>query len=386
MRTDATATTASLALVAVLAASGPGFGLPAQVAPTKPAEVGPEVRIRPLTVGGRTVDWAPRGDLIAFDKLGPDGFANLYVAEPEGTLERCLTCAPLEFRKRHAGNPTWHPSGRFLVFQVEKPFKIGGAPLPFLSVPGRNLGDDLWAITPDGRRFWRLTNRGERGGRVLAPRFSREGDRLVWSERLASGAGAWGRWVLRVARFGERRNVPRLHDIQTFEPGAEPGFYESCDFTADDRGVLFAGNPAPGLPESGLDLWVLRLESGELARLTASAGELDRFARFTPDGRSIVWSSTRGLIESLPPFPRGARSAVTVSDLWRMSADGGEPQRLTRFADVFSTDYAGPVTVGAPAWSREGDRFIVPVSPASAPGAGDLYLVELASPSGAGSR
>ncbi len=378
----ATATAAGLALWAVLAASG----LAAQVAPTKPAEVGPAARVRPLAVGGRTVDWAPRGDLIAYDKVGPDGFAQLHVAEPEGTLERCLTCAPLEFRKRHAGNPTWHPSGRYVVFQVEKPFKIGGDLLAFLSVPGRNLGDDLWAITPDGRRFWRLTNRGERGGRVLAPRFSREGDRLVWSERVASGAGAWGRWVLRVARFGERRNVPRLHDVETFEPGPEPLFYESGDFTADDRGVLFAGNPVAGLPESGLDLWVLRLDGGELERLTSTPGELDRFARFTPDGRTVVWSSTRGLVDSVPPFPRGARSAVTVSDLWRMSAAGGEPERLTRFADVFSTDYAGRVTVGAAAWSREGDRFIVPVSPVASPERGDLYLVEPRRPAGGETR
>ena len=144
-----------------------------------------------LVEGSRTVDWAPRGDKIAYDRVDGTGYSRLYIANPDGTGESCITCLPLGFRKRHAGNPAWHPSGRYIVFQLEKPFRRRGEPLPFMAVPGRNLGDDLWAITPDGKRFWNLTQRAELGGRSLSPRFSAEGDWMVWSERIAAGC-----WIL----------------------------------------------------------------------------------------------------------------------------------------------------------------------------------------------
>lgn len=334
-------------------------------------------RIRLLVEGARTVAWAPKGDWIAFNKPDQAGYSHLYIARPDGSSERCLSCEAIGFRKRHAGNPAWHPSGRYLLFQLEKPLRIGGRPVPFLTVPGRNLGDDVWAITFDGRQFWNLTNRAERGGRVLSPRFSHEGDRVVWSERVASGGATWGRWVLRVARIETHHGVPRLRDVHSYKPGPQRFFYESYGFTSDDRGILFAANLDPGQSEGGLDLYVLRLESGELSRLTSSAGELDRFARFSPDGRKIVWASSQDILDRRTVFERRDRSAEAPLDLWMMNADGSGRERLTRFNDVFSDHYTGKVMVGTASWSREGDRLIVPVTSVDDSGDSALYLLEL---------
>ncbi len=334
-------------------------------------------RVQLLVEGARTVAWAPKGDWIAFDKTDHAGYSRLHVARPDGSLQRCLTCEAFSFRKRHAGNPTWHPSGRYILFQLEKPLRGGGRPVPFLTVPGRNLGDDLWAITLDGRQFWNLTNRAEQGGRVLAPRFSHEGDKVVWSQRVGSGGGTWGRWVLRVARFETSRGTPRLRRIRTYKPGGRQLFYESYGFTADDRGILFGANLDPGRSEAGLDLFVLRLDSGELERLTSSSEELDRFARFSPDGRKIVWASSRDILGRRTVFERRDRTASAPLDLWIMNADGSARQRLTRFNDVFSDHYSGSVMVGTASWSREGDRLIVPVTPVDREGDSDLYLLEL---------
>ncbi len=357
--------------------SGPilalALGAAAQEAPG-PGTIEPAAP-RLLVEGARTVDWAPKGDWIAYDRLDHRGFSQLYVARPDGSTERCLTCDHYPLRKHHAASPAWHPSGRYIVFVLERPVNLGGEPLPFRSVPGGNRGSDLWVITLDGKVYWNLTNRADRGGRVLSPHFSHEGDRLVWSERLAAGGGAWGRWSLQVAEFGVKRGVPRLRKARSFRPGERPRFCEASGFTPDDRGLLFSANPDPGQNEATLDLFVLRLETGEIARLTDST-DLDVAARWAPDGRHLVWASNRDLRIRKSIYERSDRQTATPLDLWRMRTDGTGKERLTWFNDATSPGYYGRVMVGAPVWSREGDRMIVPVVPVDGGSGGGLFLLE----------
>lgn len=336
----------------------------------------PVLMIRPAIDGAARPAWAPRGDWIAYDKADEVGYSNLYVARPDGSEERCLTCAPLEFRKQHSGAAAWHPSGELLLFQVEKPHKRVGEPLEFLRVPGGNKGDDLWAIDFDGRTFWNVSNRGERGGRTTSPSFGREGDRVAWAERLATGGGAWGEWCLRVANFERNRGVPRVRRPRTFRPGAQRLYYENGGFSADDKTLVFSANLESGHPEHGLDVYLLQTETGELRRLTDTQDEWDRHPRYSPNGRWITWSSGRGLPRRSEPIERREISIGMASDLWMMDADGGRQVRLTRFNDVHSTDYIGKVSVGPAAWSPDGDKLLVAVAPVAAPQSSNLYLIE----------
>ena len=41
-------------------------------------------------IGGR-VDWSHESDLIAFSKTSEDGYFDLYIMNPDGTNQRCLT-------------------------------------------------------------------------------------------------------------------------------------------------------------------------------------------------------------------------------------------------------------------------------------------------------
>lgn len=321
------------------------------------------------------MDWAPRGDWIAFDGPNHEGYSQLRVARADGTGMRCLTCDLWDLRRRHCASPTWHPSGEYLVFVVEKPVRSDRRPLPFLSVPGGNLGMDLWVVSFDGKWAFNLTNRGDAGGRLLAPRFSHEGDRLLWSERQASGGGAWGRWSVQVADFTVARGVPRLKRAKTYRPGIQQGFIETYGFTPDDRGVLFAANLDPGQPEGSLDLYRMRLETKELERLTATRA-LDRFARLSPDGRWLVWASSMGQREAEPVFERLEKTTDVPLDLWLMAASGGEARRLTRFNDATSNDYFGRVMTGNGAWSRDGSQLLVPLIAVGSDDGG-LYLLEL---------
>jgi TolB protein len=78
--------------------------------------------------------------------------------------------------------------------------------------------------------------------------------------------------------------------------------------------------------EKKADIWSVDVNTRALVRLTSGAG-LDVEPSFSPDGRWIVFVSDRS----------GAR------DLWVMSAEGGQPRRITN-----GGDYA------MPAWSPEG--------------------------------
>uniref|UniRef100_A0A7V0Z6E7 Uncharacterized protein n=1 Tax=candidate division WOR-3 bacterium TaxID=2052148 RepID=A0A7V0Z6E7_UNCW3 len=71
-----------------------------------------------LENGGR-VDWCETNDMIAFDRKGEDGLYDIYIIRPDRTDEECITDIPGLPERKHIGQPAWHPSGRYIVCQVE---------------------------------------------------------------------------------------------------------------------------------------------------------------------------------------------------------------------------------------------------------------------------
>lgn len=330
---------------------------------------------------GRAV-WSPKGDRIAFERRGDKGYSQLWIADEDFTGERCVSCDLHDLKKVHIGNPSWHPSGEFLIAQIERPVKTGGEPMRFLEVPGGNLGSDLCFIRADGRDFFNLTNLGERGGRVLSPRFSYEGRELAWAERLASGDGVFGRWALRVARLDVKRGIPRLKGTRTYKPGETLLFYDSHGFTTDDQGLILSGNLEPEQAEAGMDIYRFGMESGELKRLTQTDKELDRLALSAPNGNWIAWSSSRDIGTGEVDLQRRQVTAVRAADLWMMNAEGLSPQRLTRFNDVHSPNYGGKTMALPTGWNRQGDKLLVLALAVGSNAPGDLYVIEFNEPIG----
>jgi Tol biopolymer transport system component len=92
----------------------------------------------------------------------------------------------------------------------------------------------------------------------------------------------------------------------TFGTAAFDGYY-GIDFLADGRIVYTS-------PRDGnVDLWIVDPATGKQDQLTRNAGDYNARPFVTPDGRSIVFVSSRG----------GSRQ------VWRMDSDGGNPMRLT---------------------------------------------------------
>jgi Tol biopolymer transport system component len=234
------------------------------------------------------LDWGPN-NLLAFDKPGSDGQYNLYTMQVDGSGLRCLTCESSELPKGNKGNPAWHPSGTYVVFQaaqsipealqsmgVRGGFGGGGFGrrrrmiqgdgadgsernraqlLQFYTRPGQGWLNDLWVTDADGRRFWRLTSVPVQGG-TLHAQFSREGDRLFWAERLGKGRTSMGEWGLKVADFSIEGGTPRITNVRLVEPGKSQGlyFFESHGIFLHSRKLLFTANNPAG-PESAFDVY-----------------------------------------------------------------------------------------------------------------------------------
>ncbi|HVR30155.1 MAG TPA: hypothetical protein VMS86_11555, partial [Thermoanaerobaculia bacterium] len=301
--------------------------------------------------------WAAQGDWLAFDRPAAErGNYQLWIMKRDGTFERCLTCDPLELRRENCINPTWHPSGEWIVFQVQGSARQLGLGPVELATADRGLHSELWAMRRDGKGFWQLTRVHERGGAVLDPEFSHEGGELMWSERVRSRVGRWGEWVLRVSPW-KGGAVPRLAKPRTFEPGAQRRFLAGSSFTPDDRGALLAGNLVAGQPENGMDVHHLAFETGAVERLTHTNRAWDEQARYTVKGDRIVWASASeialGRETSLP--------LEQLRDLWIMNADGSGKERLTFFNHPSSRESLGAAIVDDFAIAPQGDEILAHV-------------------------
>ncbi len=170
--------------------------------------------------------------------------------------------------------------------------------------------------------------------------------------------------------------------MRTFEPAAQKAFHETSGFLPDDRRILVSGNFVEGQPVDGMDVYTVDSTTREIRQLTKSVGRWDRFPSVAPDGRTIIWSSSETLRLPERPLVRDDRVAAPALDLWIGALDGSWSRRLTGFNDPLSDEYLGQVMVGPGAWSPEGDRLLVTVTPVASPERTDLFVVLLARPFG----
>ncbi|MEO0701277.1 MAG: Tol-Pal system beta propeller repeat protein TolB [Pseudomonadota bacterium] len=144
---------------------------------------------------------------------------------------------------------------------------------------------------------------------VLAPRFSPQGDRVLYT---SYETGFPQIYELNVASVQRRQlNVPA--EAMTFAPRYAPNG-QTVVFSLAQRG--------------NTDIYTLDLSSGQSQRLT-SAPSIETAPSFSPDGSQIVFESDRS----------GSQQ------LYVMPARGGEPRRIS----------FGPGRYGTPVWSPRGD-------------------------------
>ncbi|WP_187429991.1 Tol-Pal system protein TolB [Roseobacter fucihabitans] len=144
---------------------------------------------------------------------------------------------------------------------------------------------------------------------VLAPRFSPNGDRVLYT---SYETGFPQIYVLDVASV-QRRALESQDGTMSFAPR----------FAPDGQRIVFS------LSQGGnTDIWMMNIAGGGATRLT-SAPSIETAPSFSPDGRQIVFESDRSGSQQLYIMPAG----------------GGEAQRIS----------FGPGRYGTPVWSPRGD-------------------------------
>ena len=328
-----------------------------------------------ITEDGGHLSWSKKTGQIAFDRLGKDGYFDLWLMNPDGSGQKCLTSDHPLLPNKHIGQPAWHPGGKLLVIQAEK------ANVPRYAdtrcAPGAGALNDLWVITADGRSAWKIyavrDEVSRDAGGVLHPHFSNDGTHLFWAERLRDNRKPFGEWVLRIADFYfDEDQGPRLGAIRDYNPGGGSSFFESHSFSPDDRYVLFTGNQ-----DGPLEIYEMNVANGSTRRMTDhSAMTWDEHAHYSPDGKKIVWMSSRDLRFRIKPFD-------LQTDFWIMNLDGSNQTRLTRFHDPQHPHYLGrPFAVAADSdWSPDGKQImglVITQRPDSrSRGSGLIVLIDL---------
>jgi Tol biopolymer transport system component len=326
-------------------------------------------RVTTLKARGGRVDWSRGNGAIAYDAQGDDGFFDVYTMALDGSRDTCLTCGRAGVPQRQNGNPAWHPSGAWVVYQSE----VAGSRAPqFSTHPGRGVNNVLWIAEASGREFHPLTSLSGDSLGVLHPHFSHDGTRLAWSEMYEEAAifepGQFaGLWRLVMADFAVESGVPRLRNLRRFQPGT-PGFYENHGFSPDGRRLLFSSNfGQAGLAQSiNNDIYSLDLATLTATRLTREG--YNEHAHYLPSGARIVWATNRDVAN------RG-------TDLWVMNPDGTGAERLTFFNQRGCPEATAGRSVPADnSPNSAGDKLLLYVQDEVLGERGSIVLVELDRP------
>lgn len=276
--------------------------------------------------GGGDQDWSYATDQIVYDQLDANKIFQLYTMKPDGSAKTCLSCAAksgMPAVNQHKFNPAWHPSGQYVVVQVEMKthwlswLKTQPNTTELLQ---NGLWNDLYLVSADGSSWQKLTSTTSSvTDGVLAPVFSPDGSQLMWSKIIApaSKSNPFGVWKLMIGDFSLSGGVASLINVRDITP-AGARFIESHGFATDSRSVIFTSDI--GVTSTWeKHIWSMDLAAGTLRNLTPN-GHWNEHAYYSPNGSKIAFMS------SLPFLWSFLKTEVIL-----MNPDGTGVQRLTHF-------------------------------------------------------
>lgn len=312
-----------------------------------------------LTLSGAArVSWGSHNNLLAFDRVSANGFYDVYTSQPDGSGVSCLTCNAPNLPPYNKGNPEWHPSNAFLAIQVQQSSAFDQN----TASPGVGVKNDLYIADASGKNYWPVT---QNAPGVLHPRFSHDGNRLLWVQRTSAPLS--NAWNLMLADFSIVNNAPQITNIQSLPPCQQNVFCETGGFSADDSAVFFTG-ALDGQGMDGIDIYSYNLSTRALVNLTNSPANWDEFPTSVPGVAKIVWTSGSNTIDGLE------------TEYWMMNDDGSNRIQLTYFNDARSSNwYLGPVSVAKFSWSPDASSlaaYLIPYG-SSLGQSGNLYTLQL---------
>ena len=351
MRSQPLIVPALLCLVSVTHAGGLDasiIGMPelVQVLGSVHSPRGRVTKVTPIASSGGRVSWSRDGEYVLMDRKGEDGYYDIYRIRPDGSDETCLTCdLQAVLGKGHIGQPEWHPSGKYMVFQAQKTFRQGRWGRDLAATPGFGRHSDLWLMELATRRCFRLTDtpQDDTSG-VLHPLFSSDGSKLTWGEMYGAPKflDGFGEWKIQVADFAFDKGSPVLSNLQSYVPG-KPGWYENHGLSVDMRTLIFTST-FENDKAFHANVYRYLIDQARLDRLADE--KWNEHATYSPSGKRIVWMSGRDNLNG-------------GTDYWSMNPDGSDKLRLTDFNNPALPTFKNRSIVAADASFSPDGRFLI---------------------------
>ena len=323
-----------------------------------------------LVENGYFPTWSPDGKKIVFSSERAGKWDLWVVSSEGGTPTRLTDDSNIDYQA------TWSPDGKWIAYGSGTAAKFD---LRFISAGGGTPqivdSGTSWVLRPswssDGR--W-LFYSGERDGLVSVWRLPFSGREFAASaERVTVGPGADTAPAVdsggRVA-FVTVRGTPDIWEW-SLSSGAlrqltsETGSESNARVSPDAKTLLFASDRG-----GARAYWELDVASGVVRRVTAGKDEGFGFARWSPDGRRIIFGRGRriwiqplgalaardmGVPGETPSWsPDGSRIAFSSGpdflhqEIQVMPASGGKPETRTSWG-AYAT---------WPSWSPDGSQIV----------------------------
>jgi Tol biopolymer transport system component/DNA-binding winged helix-turn-helix (wHTH) protein len=305
----------------------------------------------------RAPAWSPDGRSIAFTRATASTCDILIAPALGGSARRLGPCGDPDYRRL-----AWSPDGHSLA--VSRRDRDGPLAIEIVSVqtgdrrvltrpPAGILGDTSPAFSPDGARLAFDRNISDGAGDIYTVSSSGgEPRRLTFDARDLMGLD-WAADGKSLIFSSSRAGIYSLWRIGA--SGGEPFWFAGAGTKmkhpstarAAGRNVLAFENWT-----YEVNLWRVPVGSGtgEARRVTETTDQWNFHPAISPDGRRLVFVSTR----------------TGEEQLWNEAADGSAPTRMTSFEGA---------RIETPRWSPDGKRLVFSVRMR---GRADLYAVEAA--------
>ncbi len=260
---------------------------------------------------------------------------------------RCLTKHILA--KGHKGNVATLPGDDLIYFFVAG--RTHNPEIDYLSLPDYGFGCDIWFYRKGV--FKRLAygaiagNGGNSNFAVgsFGPVTSRDGKKVGWSicmngtdvfkpKKPADPNLNWelSNWHIIVGNLDgwTQYGWPSFKGMNTYST-ENVGIHELCDFSPDGKSMLVMARSG-----KNSDIYKIDLDSGKTTNLTRTPKDKDRFARYTSDGKEIIYISGKD---------------VPGSEFWRMDHRGKYKKKLTKFNDKNNLESLGAESYTCRDWS-----------------------------------